>query len=141
MPTRRAATLVELLVVLAMTAALFALVEPPVAAGLDRAAVRGASRDAERLFASAREQALARDAPVWVVIDSARSEMRLRVPGTGTWSRPLGSVYGVALWSTRDSMSYDGRGLGWGAANLTVVFARGRARDTLVVSRLGRVRR
>lgn len=138
---RRATTLVELLLMLAVMGTMLALALPPVTAALDGAAVRAASRDVETLFASAREQALARDAVVWVVFDSAAATARVRIPGWGTRTRAVGSMYGVALRSTRDSMSYDGRGLGRGAANLTVVLTRGRARTTLVVSRLGRVRR
>ena len=55
--------------------------------------------------------------------------------------REVGAAYGVRLWASRDSMTYDGRGLGFGAANLTVVARRGRAAETVFVSRLGRVRR
>lgn len=139
--SRRASTLVELLIVLAVMGTMLALALPSVTGGYASAAVRAASREAETLFASAREEALARDAVVWVVIDSVTQSVRLRVPGRGTRIRALGSIYGVTLHSTRDSMSYDGRGLGRGAANLSVVFGRGRARDTLFVSRLGRVRR
>ena len=141
MLTRRATTLVELVIMLAVFGTLLALALPPVTDALDAAAVRAATQDVETLFASAREQALARGAVVWLVFDSATATARLRIPGRGTLTRALGSMYGVALRSTRDSTSYDGRGLGRGAANLTVVLARGRVRATLVVSRLGRVRR
>ncbi len=141
MPRRRATTLVELVLMLAVLGTMLALALPPVTAALDGSAVRAASRDVETLFAAAREQALARHAVVWVVFDNATATVRVRIQGRGTRTRALGSMYGVALHSTRDSMSYDGRGLGRGAANLTVVLVRGRARATLVVSRLGRVRR
>jgi hypothetical protein len=46
----------------------------------------------------------------------------------------------VSLSTSRDSLAFDVRGLGYGAANLTLVARRGAAADTLVVSRLGRVR-
>ena len=52
----------------------------------------------------------------------------------------LGHAHGVTLASSRDSLAFDVRGLGYGAANLTLVARRGRAAETLVVSRLGRVR-
>jgi type II secretory pathway pseudopilin PulG len=141
MARRSGTTLLELLVVCAMTGALLAIAVPPIAAAFDRAAVHAAAADVETQFALARDQALARRAPVWVVLDSAGRAIRVEIPGGGTHERVLGSLYGVAIRSTRDSMSYDARGLGRGAANLTLVLARGRARDTLVVSRLGRVRR
>ncbi|HVA57880.1 MAG TPA: GspH/FimT family pseudopilin [Gemmatimonadaceae bacterium] len=138
---RAAMTLPELLLVLAMIGTLLALAVPPAAASADRAAVRAAARDIEALFVEARAEALARGAGAWVRFDSVAGMVRLRVPGTGTRTRAVGSLYGVAFSSSRDSMSYDGRGLGHGGANLTVVVVRGRARETLVVSRLGRVRR
>lgn len=134
-------TLIELLIALAVTATMLAVAVPPIAAGRDRASVHAASRDVETLFADARAQALTRRVTVWLVLDSAGRRASLRIPGIGTRSRPVGSLYGVSLHATRDSMSYDARGLGRGAANLTVVLERGRARDSLVVSRLGRVRR
>ncbi|OYV72321.1 MAG: hypothetical protein B7Z72_05010 [Gemmatimonadetes bacterium 21-71-4] len=136
---RPALTLAELLLALAIAGVLLALALPPIAAAGDRVAVRAAARDVATAFAAARVEALARRHPVWVVFDSAAGALAVRGDG-GTRVRPLGSIYGIALHTTRDSMSYDGRGLGWGAANLTVVVARGRARDTVVVSRLGRVR-
>lgn len=138
---RAAMTLPELLIVLAIVGTLLALAVPPIAASADRAAVHAATQDIETAFASARDEALARRSPVWVVFDSALGEVRVRPERAGTRTRGVGSLYGVEVRSTRDSMSYDARGLGWGAANLTVVVGRGRARDTLVVSRLGRVRR
>jgi prepilin-type N-terminal cleavage/methylation domain-containing protein len=138
--SRRGLTLPELLFALAIAGTLLALAVPSIAAAVDRAAVHAAARDIETAFAAARVEAMARRAPVWVVFDSAAVAVAIRWGG-GTRVRSLGSLYGIAFRSTRDSMSYDGWGLGRGAANLTVVVARGRARDTLVVSRLGRVRR
>ncbi|HVB30664.1 MAG TPA: GspH/FimT family pseudopilin [Gemmatimonadaceae bacterium] len=137
----RANTLPELLIALTLVAVIMALAVPHMAASLDRAAAHSASQEIESIFAAARSEALARHCTVWVVIDSAGAAIHLRVPGRGTRTRLLGSVYGVVLSATRDSMSYDGRGLGRGAANLTVIVARGLVRDTVVVSRLGRVRR
>jgi type II secretory pathway pseudopilin PulG len=140
MPTRRASSLLELVILLAVLATVLALALPRAGAARDRAEVRAAASDVETVFAHARDAALARGAVAWVVFDSAGALVRVRVVGGGTQTRALGSIYGVALRTTRDSMSYDGRGLGRGAANLSVVLWRGRARATIVVSRLGRVR-
>jgi type II secretory pathway pseudopilin PulG len=137
---RRAVTLAELLLALTVAGTLMALAVPLMKDALDRAAVRSAARDIATAFAAARAEALTRRSDVRVVFDSAGGVVSVRGPG-GTRARPVGSIYGVVFGATRDSMSYDGWGLGRGAANLTVVVARGRARDTLFVSRLGRVRR
>ncbi|MHB1863222.1 MAG: GspH/FimT family pseudopilin [Gemmatimonadaceae bacterium] len=137
----RANTLPELLISLTVVAVILALAVPHMAASLDRAAAHSASQEVESILAAARSEALARHCTVWVVIDSAGAAVHVRAPGRGTHTRFLGSVYGVELRATRDSISYDGRGLGRGAANLTVIVARGLVRDSVVVSRLGRVRR
>ena len=54
--------------------------------------------------------------------------------------RDLAIGYGVRISASRDSMAFDARGLGMGAANLSLVARRGRAVDTLFLSRLGRIR-
>lgn len=137
----RANTLPELVIALAITGVVLAMGIPSMTAAIDRAAVHAASRDIEAVLAAARSEAISRHGVVWVVFDIAGAGVHFRVPGRGTRSRRLGSIHGVTLAATRDSMSYDGRGLGRGGANLTVIVARGRARDVVVVSRLGRVRR
>ena len=53
----------------------------------------------------------------------------------------LGSSHGVMLSASRDSMAYAPNGLGYGAANLTIILRRGESAETIFVSRLGRVRR
>jgi hypothetical protein len=55
-------------------------------------------------------------------------------------SRAIGFAHGVRLGGTRDSLTYDPRGLGRGAANLSIVVRRGTIAETVFVSRLGRVR-
>jgi hypothetical protein len=55
--------------------------------------------------------------------------------------RELGARYGVRLASSRDSLAFDPRGLGFGAANASIRLTRGAAAETVVVARLGRIRR
>ncbi|HEY2067790.1 MAG TPA: GspH/FimT family pseudopilin [Gemmatimonadaceae bacterium] len=107
---------------------------------LDGIAVRTAVREIGALVARARDEAMARRAVVSLHIDTATSSISLRPRGGPTQLHPVGRTYGVALSTTRDSIVFDVRGLGYGAANLTLVARRGAASDTLVVSRLGRVR-
>jgi hypothetical protein len=54
--------------------------------------------------------------------------------------RDLHAMFGVRIASARDTMAYDVRGLGIGLSNLSLVIRRGRAVDTVFLSRLGRVR-
>jgi hypothetical protein len=52
----------------------------------------------------------------------------------------VGAAHGVTLRASRDTLTFAPTGLGHGASNTTIVVSRGRRADTLVVSRLGRVR-
>ena len=111
-----------------------------IAAALDRTAVRAALQDAAAVFAAARNGAFYRRTPVAVVIDAARGTVEAHVDTLRLVRRDLHAAFGVAVAATRDTMAYDARGLGVGAANLSLVVQRGRAVDTLFLSRLGRVR-
>ena len=107
---------------------------------LDRAATRGAVRAAAGVVARARDEAVALHTPVSVRIDTAAAALEL-FSRHGPFGRAaLGALHGVTLSTTRDSITFDVRGLGYGAANLTLVARRGRSADTLTVSRLGRTR-
>ena len=107
---------------------------------LDRAATRGAVRAAAGVVARARDEAVALHTPVSVRIDTAAAALEL-FSRHGPFGRAaLGALHGVTLSTTRDSITFDVRGLGYGAANLTLVARRGHSADTLTVSRLGRTR-
>jgi type II secretory pathway pseudopilin PulG len=107
---------------------------------MDRLATRDAVRAAGMVVARARDEAMALHTPVSVRIDTAASALELRSRDGPFALAPLRTTHGVTLSTTRDSITFDVRGLGYGAANLTLVARRGRSADTLVVSRLGRTR-
>jgi hypothetical protein len=77
---------------------------------------------------------------VSVTFDSARAALTITIASDTLVDRPLGAIYGIELRSNRDSLAYGPTGLGYGAANQSVVISRGAASDTVVISRLGRVR-
>ena len=108
---------------------------------LDRIAVRNAVDEAAGALARARDEALAHHALVSVRIDTTDATVVLRTGALRLARYAIGHEHGVTLATSRDSVSFDVRGLGFGAANFTLVARRGSAADTLVVSRLGRVRR
>ena len=107
---------------------------------LDRVATRDAVRAAGLLAARARDEAVAQHTPVSFRIDTARATLDLIARGNSFGRVALGSENNVLLSANRDSITFDVRGLGYGAANLTLVAKRGASSDTLVISRLGRVR-
>lgn len=107
---------------------------------LDHAAARAAIVEAASVVARARDEAVAQRTPVSVRIDTAAGALELSMAGVVRSRAALRHAHGVSLSANRDSLAYDIRGLGYGAANLTLVARRGRAADSLVVSRLGRLR-
>ena len=138
---RRGATLIELVVVIVVLVALAAIALPRFHAAADRFAARSAIEETSSAFTLARRLAIARRSPVGVIMDTAAGAIVVRSGGMELARSALRDRYGVRLSASRDSMSYDPRGFGYGAANLTVVARRGRGAETLSVSRLGRTRR
>jgi len=141
MDSRRGTTIIELVVVLIVMAALAAIALPRIHDAADRFSVRVSIQEARSLFTFARRTAITRRSVVGVVTDTMKGVILVRSEGVELARRSLRDRYGVALTASRDSMSYDPRGLGYGAANLTIVARRGRGAETLFVSRLGRARR
>jgi prepilin-type N-terminal cleavage/methylation domain-containing protein len=136
----RAFTLPELLIVLSVVAVLLGFAGAGLRRAADRHAVRGASSEVARSLAQARQLAISRRGGVSVTFDTAGGVVRVVAGGSSLARRDLRRTFGVSLRTTRDSIAFDGRGLGRGAANMTAVITRGEASDTLRVSRLGRVR-
>ena len=136
----RGFTLIELLVVLGIAAVIASIVVPRAAHMLNVIQVKGAVREIASLLATARSVAVMRPTHATVVVDERSGTVSLHIPTDTLHVRSLGSSHGVTLQATRDSVSYGPTGLGYGAANTSVIVRRGSAVDTLFVSRLGRVR-
>ena len=138
---RRAFTLLELIVVLGIGGILMTIAIPRAARFLDAIRVRSATQEIMSAFVTARHHAIARARYASVLIDAEEGRIEVRSEDKRVLVRDLRLGYGVTLTATRDSMSYSPVGLGYGAANLKVVVARGAASDTVVLSRVGRIRR
>jgi prepilin-type N-terminal cleavage/methylation domain-containing protein len=136
----RGTTLLELCVVMVIAAMLAALAVPRLSLATDRARVRAAVQEAGSLYSLGRRSAIARRALVAVVVDTVGGSVTVRAGARQIARVAIGDRYGVRLQVSRDSMSYDPRGLGFGVANLSLIARRGRAAETLSVSRLGRAR-
>jgi Tfp pilus assembly protein FimT len=138
---RLGTTIIELLVVVIVIAGLSAIALPRFRAAADRFAARSAIQEAQSLFTFARRSAITRRTAVGVITDTSSGIIIVRAGRLELARTGLRARYGVRLTASRDSMSYDPRGLGYGAANLTIVARRGEGAETLFVSRLGRTRR
>ncbi len=130
----------ELVAVLVLTAIILGIAVPRVRFAAERAAVRGAVADVVTTLSTARQLAVSHGGGVSLAIDGDAGTIRVLRQGDTVMTRTIGMTFGVTLRSSRDSLAYDARGLGSGAANLTFVVRRGTTADTVVVSRLGRVR-
>jgi Tfp pilus assembly protein FimT len=137
---RRGHTVAEVLVVLMIVAVMLAVAVPRASAMLDRVAVQTAVGDIAAALGGARNLAIAARASVAIDIDSLSGVLRVRRGDEMLFSRNVGHAHGVRLRATRDSIAFGSRGLGRGAANVSIVVTRGVIAETVFVSRLGRVR-
>jgi prepilin-type N-terminal cleavage/methylation domain-containing protein len=137
---RRGMTIVELLVVMAILGAMAAIAVPRAVTTMDRFSVRGATQDVVLAIAAARAAASDRSAYVSFVADPRTGRVRAVSGGETLLERDLARTRGIRLEASRESVTFAPGGLGWGAANTTVIVTKGTRSDTIVMSRLGRVR-
>lgn len=138
---RRGTTLPEIIVVMTIAGILGSIAVARTAVLRDRISVRSAATETVSTFSLARRWALSRASRTAITIDTAAASLVVRSFTDTISTRRLGSSHGVTVAASRDSMAYAPNGLGYGASNLTLVLRRGAAAETIVVSRLGRVRR
>jgi Tfp pilus assembly protein FimT len=137
---RAAFTIVESTLVIALIAALTAITIPRASGFIDGIEVRGAITEIESMFSLARHTAIARGSQISFDIDAPRGILSIRSGTEILRAREVGAAHGVSLATNRTSITYSPIGVGYGAANFSLIVSRGRAVDTVVVSRLGRVR-
>jgi Tfp pilus assembly protein FimT len=136
----RGATLVELALTVALVGILAGVSLPRVATAVDRASVRGAAQDVVLALAAARAAATRRGDYVSFVADPRAGRVRVVSGAETLFERDVARLRGVRLDASRESVTFAPTGLGWGAANTTIVVSRGDLSDTITTSRLGRVR-
>jgi Tfp pilus assembly protein FimT len=137
---RRGATIAELVISLAVLGLLTAIAVPRAAALVDRLSVKGATQDVVLALAAAKGAASRRGAYASFVADPRTGRLRVVSGGETLLERDELQTRGVRLDASRESVTFAPGGLGWGAANTTVIVSRGTRADTVVMSRLGRVR-
>jgi prepilin-type N-terminal cleavage/methylation domain-containing protein len=136
---RSGLTLLELTVVLAICGVLAGIAIPRFVGLRNSSSVRAAAGEVAAAFTLARQSAIARRAPVAVVLDTSAGVITVRSGRATVSQRPLRAIYSVAVSANRDSAVYDARGLGFGVSNITITVRRGSSVDTLTMSRLGRL--
>jgi prepilin-type N-terminal cleavage/methylation domain-containing protein len=138
---RQAFTLTETLITLVIVGLLAAITVPGATRYLDRMHVRGAATELATACAVARHLAIRRSARASLRLDGERGRVVVHVGADTARVLDLAGGHRVRLEASRDSIAYGPTGLGFGASTATVIITRGRAAETLFVSRLGRVRR
>src|SRR5512140_2154967 len=139
----RGATLPELTVVTLIIGVLASVVVPPMRRYLDQAAVRGGSERFVAVHAVTRQSAILNGRLSRYVLDRGTNTVvvSLRTP-QGRWDTvrvvPLGDL---RLTVSQPTVTFNPLGVGYGASNTTVIFARGASAETVTVSRTGRLRR
>jgi len=136
----RGATLIELTLVLAISSILCIISILHAGSFIDRMEVRGAVTEIESLFSVARHAAIARGSQSVLNIDASSGLLTVSAGGAAVVSRNVGAVHGVTISTARSSMTYSPIGVGYGAANFSLIVSRRAASDTIIISRLGRVR-
>lgn len=135
----RASTLVELVLTLALLGIVVAVAVPNLRTIADRLNVRAATQDVVLGLWAARNVAAMRGENTSFIVDAAAGRVRVVTGADTVFTRELAARRGVQVSVTRDSITYAPTGLGYGAANTTIVISRGRRADTITTSRLGRV--
>lgn len=135
---RSAFTLFEVVVVCTVIGLATGIAAPRIRASLDALAVEGATRDLVNAFAYARIAAI-RDRGADVHLDTAR--VRVRAAGRTVHERDIAFRHGVRMRPNTALVRYAATGLATGVGNGSIVVSRGSRTDTVVISRLGRVRR
>jgi Tfp pilus assembly protein FimT len=137
---RWAHTLPELVLTITLLAILSAITVPPLAGVTSRWRVRAASTDIVNALVLAREVALARGVSAAFVVDAPRGEIRVTCGGDTVVRRAISAQHGVTIAASGDTVRYAPDGLATGVSNMTVLVVHCTRIDSIVVSRLGRVR-
>ncbi|HEY2824641.1 MAG TPA: prepilin-type N-terminal cleavage/methylation domain-containing protein [Gemmatimonadales bacterium] len=138
---RNGTTLVEMLTVLIIMGVLAGWAVPKLNAWADWIAVESASREVAAFYSAARFAAAQRGTRIRVQFaeDSLRAVFEGRHDSVFR-VRPGPRVRGVSLHASQAVVRIGSSGYGWAAGNTTVVMRRGAFVDSLIISRLGRLR-
>ena len=135
--TRSGFTLIETLIICVMTGIVLGIAAPRIRALTDSLSVDAAAREITSIFAFARLVAL-RDRGADVQLDSAA--VRLTTRGRVLSEQRIATRHGVRIRTTLGVVRYAATGVALGLSNGSIYISRGAAADTIVISRLGRVR-
>lgn len=137
---RRAFTLVELMLVLAVLGIVLGIAVPGLSLVLDRIEVEAAAAHIVAAHQRARLLAITRGRVVRLSIDGARIVIYPRTGLVPLWSESGPSETRVTLAGPARQFTFSPEGFTLGLSNASLQLVRGSSRRTVVISRLGRVR-
>ncbi len=137
---RRAFTLPELMLVLALGSILLTIAVPRLSRALDSIEVETAASHIVAAHQRARLLAVTHGQVVVLSVDSAELAIRKRGQLAPLWLEAGPLARGVALAGSSRQFTFVPEGLSLGLSNATMRLTRGAATRTVIVSRLGRVR-
>ena len=137
---RRAFTLPELLLVLAVLGILLGIALPSLTHAVDRIEVHSAAAHLIAAHQRARMMAVAKGQVLTLSIDSAVLTISGRSSSSVLWSEPGPGAAGVSLPGPSRHFTFAPEGFTLGLSNASLHLARGSASRTVVFSRLGRAR-
>jgi prepilin-type N-terminal cleavage/methylation domain-containing protein len=137
---RRAFTLVELMLVLAVLGILLGIAIPMLSQALDRIEVEAAAAHIVAAHQRARLLAITHGQVVRLSVDAGRIAIYPRVGLVPLWSESEPFQRRVTLAGATRQFSFSPEGFTLGLSNASLQLVRGTSRRTVVISRLGRVR-
>jgi Tfp pilus assembly protein FimT len=137
---RRASTLPELMLIVAVIGILVGIAIPQLTGAVDRIEVDAAARRLIAAHRRARIMAITRSQVLVLSIDSSQLAIRPRDRDTVLWSE-IGPVAShITLSGPSRRFTFSPEGLSLGLSNASLQLTRGASTRTVVVSRLGRIR-
>ncbi len=142
--SERGLTLIEIAIVIVLVGVVTAITFPVASAEIRRQSVRSAVNGIVSMHSKARAAAIERGRATVLELTGGRLVIRSRHPVTGL-PDTVGTVedvaqrYGVIVSATRDSVVFDGRGVGVGSVTTVIAVTKATIADTLRISPFGRV--
>jgi prepilin-type N-terminal cleavage/methylation domain-containing protein len=137
---RRAFTLPELMLALAVAGLLFGIAVPSLSRTMDRINVQAATAHLVAAHQRARIMAITRGQVLTLSIDSAALTIAPKTGMPSLWSEPGPAAAAVSLAGPTRRFTFSPEGFTLGVSNASLQLTRGSATRTIVISRLGRVR-
>jgi type II secretion system protein H len=137
---RKAFTLPELMLVLAVVGILAGLAVPRISQAVDRIEVDGAANRIIAAHQRARIMAITRGQVVLLTVDATGLTISAREGGDLLWSDAGPVSTSIQIQAPTRRFTFSPEGITLGLSNASVQLRRGTITRTLVISRLGRIR-